>query len=154
MHMPRRIFIIKYCRASGRATVAKEFAIYFKIKVSKSMTNSVRYVFAHCSSRPAASPCLVAFPPIPETYDGAPLIYLHTKAQQTRTAQKQRNSLGLIPPFFLFSLFSHFLFLFFALRPFLTPTEERRLSWLQLVAKCRGRGVAKRVSRGFGATVG
>jgi len=44
----------------GQTTVAKEFAIYFKIKVSKSMTNSVRYVFAHCSR-----PIPFAHPPTP-----------------------------------------------------------------------------------------
>jgi len=70
----------------GQTTVAKEFAIYFKIKVSKSMTNSVRYVFAHCSRPiPFVHPPTHAKTPLdPETYDGAPLIYLHTTAQQTQ----------------------------------------------------------------------
>jgi len=61
----------------------------------------------------------------PETYDGAPLIYLHTTAQQTQRKNKKK-SLGLIPPLV------GFIFFFFKLRPFLTPTETRRLSWLQL----------------------
>lgn len=91
----------------GQATVAKEFAIYLKIKVSKSMTNSVRYVFAHCS-RLTPSP----YPPPPSTttsshpsatYDGAPLIYLHTKAQQT-----EKKSLALNPPLVAFSSYAHF----------------------------------------------
>lgn len=92
------------------------------------MTNSVRYVFAHCS-RPIP---LVQPPRSGDIWWGAADLFAYNSAADR--AKIQNSSAWFLPWLILFLIFSE-------LRPFLTPTETRRLSWLQLPTF---KGVCKR----------
>jgi len=121
----------------GQTTVAKEFAIYFKIKVSKSMTNSVRYVFAHCSR-----PIPFVHPPHPcqnpprsgDIWWGAADLFAYNSAADTAKIQKKiprpdSSPRGLY--FFSFLSYAHFW------------RQRRRVDWVGCSCQL-SRGVCKR----------